>query len=315
MHRFCYHIYKTSLTDGLIQKGDKIIISLSGGIDSLSLCCLLCEFREKIDLDLHWVHFNHGLRKESRSEEAFVRSLALSRNIPIDIIKTDTLIGQKGMQNKARQWRYENLERIRSERGFQKIALGHHLNDLIETQIWRMLRGGSLFSFNPMVPSNPPYIRPLLHTPKSDLESYLRDIGQAWCEDASNAENDYTRNIIRNRLIPEMQKCAGGNFDTKMMALDTEARLLKELFQETIPPQSYQCEHLTYEQINATPPLFAYELIHRFLIHHGQTEISRSNIDLIFKKVHSNVGNWSINLKAGSQISGRYKLITIGKKP
>ncbi len=315
MNRFCYQIYKTSLADGLIQAGDKIIISLSGGIDSLSLCCLLLEFREKIDIDLHWVHFNHGLRQESKDEEAFIRALALSRKIPVDIITTAKLSGQKGMQNRARQWRYENLARIRIELGFDKIALGHHLNDLIETQIWRMLRGGSLFSFNPMVKLNLPYIRPLLHTPKKDLETYLKKTGQEWCEDVSNDGNDYTRNLIRNQLIPMMQNCAGGNFEEKFLALDSDARLLKELFQQNIPPDRYQQDALTYSQIKTAPPILAYEMIHRFLIYHGQTEINRANIDLIFNQVQANIGNWSIDLKEGIQVFGRQKMITIRKKP
>lgn len=311
MNRFCYSIYKASLDAGLIASGDKIIISLSGGIDSLSLCCLFSEFREKIDLDLHWVHFNHGLRPESREEESFVCNLAEKKGIPVTIRHADHLNGHKGMQNRARLWRYENLSRIRSELGFDKIALGHHLNDLIETQIWRMLRGGSLFSFNPMVKINLPYIRPLLHTPKVDLKLYLEQSGQVWCEDSSNADNDYTRNLIRNQLIPVMQKCAGGSLEEKFLSLDKDASLLKEMFHSHIPPAKYELDSLPYSEIVSQPELLACELIHRFLIYHGQTEINRAHIELIYKQAAANIGNWSISLKSGTTVSGRYKQITI----
>ncbi|MFH2131453.1 MAG: tRNA lysidine(34) synthetase TilS [bacterium] len=314
MNRFCYQIYQSSTRDGLIEPHDKIIVSLSGGIDSMSLCCLLSAFREKIDLDLHWVHFNHGLRPESEDEAGFIRELAQAEKIPVSIIKTDTLSGQKGMQNRARQWRYENLNRIMAEQGFGKIALGHHLNDLIETQIWRMLRGGSLFAFNPMQKINLPYIRPLLHIPKSALEQYLSDIDRKWLEDRSNSGNDYTRNQIRNQLVPLMQTCAGGKLEEKMLAIDQDARLLKALFQETVPQERYQRESLQYGQVLSVPPVFARELIHRFLIYHGQKEIHRTNIELIFEKIQSNVGNWTIDLKEGVQLSGRYQIITIRKK-
>ncbi len=313
MNRFCYDIFKSSLAEGLIQPHDKIIISLSGGIDSMSLSCLLSDFREKIELDLHWVHFNHGLRPESVGEALFISELSHQKGIPVTIVKTDRLSGHKGMQNQARDWRYENLERTRQELGFDKIALGHHLNDLVETQIWRLVRGGSLFSFNPILKKNLPYIRPLLHIPKLELESYLKEIGQAWCEDASNTENDYTRNLIRNQLIPIMQTCAGGKLEEKLLALDHDARLLKALFQESVPSEQFECDRLAYSDINAYPPLLACELIHRYLLHNGQTEINRNNIELILKQVQSNRGNWSINLKDGVQISGRHKTITIGK--
>ncbi len=315
MKRFSYQIYKSCNTEGLIQHGDKIIVSLSGGIDSMSLCCLLLDFREKIDLDFHWVHFNHGLRSESENEAEFIRDFSQKKNIPVTIVNTEELNGQKDMQNRARQWRYENLNRIMKAHGFDKIALGHHLNDLAETQIWRMLRGGSLFSLNPMQMKRFPYIRPLIHTPKRDLEKYLIEISQDWCEDVSNSGSDYTRNLIRNELMPLLQDCAGGKLEQKLLALDHDARLLKEFFQQQVPEKHYQSDSLQYSIVVSYPSLFARELIHRYLIHHGQTEINRANVELIFEQINSNRGNWSIDLKEGVQISGFNKLVTIRKKP
>lgn len=315
MNRFCYHIYQSCLAEGLIQNHDRIIVSLSGGIDSMSLCCLLSEFREKIDLDLHWVHFNHGLRPESEDETLFIRDFSRKKGVPVSIVRTDRLSGQKGVQIRARQWRYENLNRLMTELGFNKIALGHHLNDLVETQIWRMLRGGSLFSFNPIQKENFPYIRPLIHVPKSDLEKYLTEIDQDWCEDATNSESNYTRNLIRNQLIPVLQECAGGKLEDKLLALDHDARLLKEFFQQQVPPENYQRDSLQYSDIMTYTPLFARELIHRYLLFQGQSEINRANIELIFKQVKTNRGNWSLNLKNGVRVLGRHKSITLGKKP
>lgn len=311
MNRFCYRLYQSSLSDGLIHPGVRIIVSLSGGVDSLSLSLLLCEFRDKTDLDLHWVHFNHGLRPESAAEEDFVRNLSLEKDIPLTTVRTDQLRGQRGMQSKARRWRYEHLNRIRSEHGFDRIATGHQLNDLIETQIWRLLRGASLFSLNPISKCSPPYIRPLLHTPKSELEQYLRDQNQPWCEDSSNAENAYTRNLIRNQLIPMMQQCAGGRLEDKFLALDRDARLLAELFEQCVPPDCYQQAVLPYSEIQSRPPLLAAELIHRYLVFNGQPDTNRDNIERIHKQVANNAGNWSINLKNGTRIAGHKKTLII----
>lgn len=311
MNRFCYNIYKSSIEENLVTAGDKIVVSLSGGIDSMALSCLLLDFQEKINLESHWVHFNHGLRPESEEEEAFIRDFSAAKGVPVTIIQTDQFCGQTGMQNKARSWRYNNLHRVQEELGFNKIATGHHLNDLIETQIWRMIRGGSLFSFNPMLKLNPPFIRPLLHTPKKELEDYLVATGQTWREDASNDRDNYTRNLIRNQLIPIMQICAGGKLEEKLLSLDGDARLLKELFHKAIPPETYEQETLSYSTITGQPPLLAAEMIHRYLLYHGQTEVNRANIELIHKQVLSNLGNWSINLKDGKAVSGRYKTISI----
>ena len=217
MDRFSYRVFKSSCEKGLIQPGDRLIVSLSGGIDSMSLFCLLHSFSKQIELDLHLVHFNHGLREESHQEESFLRDLAKQRGVPFTVFKATFLKGMSGIQQKARDWRNSHLIEVLKERHFNKIALGHHLDDLVETQVWRLLRGASLFSLSPIQDINLPYIRPLLRFRKQDLEKYLLSINQTWCEDRSNLENEYTRNVIRNQLIPLMQEQAGGRLVEKLM--------------------------------------------------------------------------------------------------
>jgi tRNA(Ile)-lysidine synthase len=305
MDRFCYRIYQHATATDQVAAGDKIIVSLSGGVDSMCLFRVLETFREKIALDLHLVHFNHGLRVESADEEAFVQALARKRDCPVTVIRATGLKKGKGLQNQARIWRYRELNRIMTEIGFDRIALGHQLNDLIETQLWRMLRGGSLFSFEPMADHQPPYIRPLLKVPKDELQRYLAEIRQPWCEDSSNRSDDYTRNLIRNRLIPLLVECSGGGrFEEKMLALSRDAQRLKSLFEAEVRREHYQTQTIAYRTIVEMPELFGLETIHRFLCHHGQDDIKRAHIQRIYDLVAAGRGGWRLNLKNRVDVVG-----------
>ena len=311
MDRFTYSIFKTSVDNRLIEEKDRIVISFSGGVDSMSLFCLLQAFQEKIDIDLHLVHFHHGLRAESDEEAEFVTATAKKRSVPVTIYRATHLKDAAGVQNRARQWRYRRLKETMKELGFDKIALGHQLGDLIETQIWRMLRGGSLFAFNPMQISALPYIRPLLHTSKEDLCVYLQRIGQPWKEDKTNQNDNYTRNMIRNRLLPIMKDCSGGKLEEKFLALNKDAYLLKGFFREMVPAKRYRQKELSYGSISKLNPVFAKELIHQYLLYHNQVEISRASIDKIYRLVTCNRGGWLVCLKKGVAVQGKSKKISL----
>ncbi|MBU2510892.1 tRNA lysidine(34) synthetase TilS [bacterium] len=311
LEKFNYGIYQFASQHNLLESNDKIIVSVSGGIDSVSLFCLLASFRRIMNLELHVVHFHHGLRDASDEEEAFVTELSSSEGIPCSVIRSDKFKGEKGLQNNARKWRYKHLQEILIRLKFNKIALGHHLDDLVETQLWKMMRGTSLFSLNPIKVSNPPYIRPLLNTPKKELKDYLERINQKWCEDQSNFSNDYTRNLIRNQIAPVMDKCAGGKLLEKFLALNDESIYLNQLFDDQIPTDIYETVELPYKTITECNPLFGKELIHRFLIFYNQQEITRNTVERIYKLVQSGQGNWTIDLKGNRIIMGKNKRIKI----
>ncbi|MCP4295406.1 MAG: tRNA lysidine(34) synthetase TilS [Proteobacteria bacterium] len=311
MTPFCYKIYKNSTLSKQVEDRDRILISISGGSDSICLMLVLLEFREKLDLPLFLVHFHHGIRKESDQEEDFLRTLASLKNLPIEVIKTVDLKNSGAIQIKARNWRYKNLLRVLKEKSYTKIALGHHLNDLLETQLWRMMRGGSLFSLSPMLEYNLPYIRPLLRTKKKDVIEYLNSNHQTWCEDQSNEEDKYTRNKIRNQILPLMQSCSGNQLEEKFLNLyDDSIKLLTE-FRRSVAKEEYQQKTLSYNLIKSINPLYQLEVIHQFLLFNEINEINRNNLNKILHLVLRNRGNWQLSMKNHKLLRGKHKTLYV----
>jgi tRNA(Ile)-lysidine synthetase-like protein len=314
MTPFSYQIYQSAISAKLIETGDKLIVSISGGADSVCLLLVLLEFKEKLDLELRLAHFHHGIRPESDKEEEFLRSLASLHKLPLEVIRTDLLQNSKGIQFNARRWRYANLDRLLLANNYTKIALAHHLNDLLETQLWRMIRGGSLFSLSPILEQNGSYIRPLLRTKKEDMYSFLQAKGQTWCEDSSNNENKYTRNRIRNQIIPLMQKLAGDRLEEKFLGLYDDSLNLRAEFYQKVPLNHYEQEILPYETIRSTDNLFRLELIHQYLLFNQVDEINRENLNRVLRLVLANQGNWQISLKQGKILKGKNRSLNIETK-
>lgn len=196
----------------LILPGERILLALSGGPDSVCLFQLLLDLREKLDFSLGVAHVNHGLRgRDSEADETFVRELANSHNVGIHVtaVNVPELIKCQGTgtEETARRVRYEFFRRTMAEEGYAKTALAHNLNDQAETILHRLLRGAGLNGLAGMRPIRDGlYIRPLLETRRRDIEAWLREQGMSYRTDTSNFSLDYTRNRIRRELVPAMQE-------------------------------------------------------------------------------------------------------------
>jgi tRNA(Ile)-lysidine synthase len=180
----------------------KVLVALSGGLDSVALLLLLQE----IGFDLLAAHANFGLRKEADADEAFCRQLCAAKGISFVSRQFDTYSraakDRKGKQDAARKLRYEWFEELAAKENCSGIALGHHADDQVETLLMSMLGGEARSVFKGIPPKNGLLFRPLLTISKTELKAYLELVGQGWVEDASNATNDYDRNFLRNEAIP-----------------------------------------------------------------------------------------------------------------
>ena len=195
----------------MIQAGDRVLLALSGGPDSVCLFHLLLGLRETMGFELAVAHVNHGLRGlAADEEESFVRDLASEHDVPCFIHAEDVaaLARHHGLSFElaARQVRYDFFEAIMELEGYDKTALAHHLNDQAETILHRLIRGSGLNGLAGMRPvRDGRWIRPLLAIPREEILNWLTARGLPYRLDDSNESREYTRNRIRLDLIPQLE--------------------------------------------------------------------------------------------------------------
>lgn len=198
----------------MVNKGECIAVAVSGGADSVCLLLLLNNLRKQMGFSLHVIHVEHGIRgKASKQDAEFVQTLCKTLEIPCVIYEVDACSYAKekkmGLEEAARILRYEKFRTYALEQQ-AKIALAHHMEDNAETVLFQMLRGSSLGGLSGMLPVRKDedgivYIRPLLTIHREEIEDYLTREGQAFCTDATNLENEYSRNYLRNIVIPHLK--------------------------------------------------------------------------------------------------------------
>jgi tRNA(Ile)-lysidine synthase len=194
----------------LFPRGSKIILACSGGPDSTAFLDIFSKLQKKYALQLAIAHVNYGLRgKDSDKDEKFVRNLAQKYNFRIFVLNP----GKTGTsENGLRQIRYDFFEKIRQELNFEYIAVGHTLDDQVETFLMRIIRGSGLAGLSAISYKNNRIIRPLLGISKKEILEYLKKNKLAFRVDKTNLESNFFRNKIRNQLIPYLEK----NFNPKI---------------------------------------------------------------------------------------------------
>jgi tRNA(Ile)-lysidine synthase len=193
----------------MIRPGDRVVVAVSGGPDSVCLLHLLYDLRDELGIDIVVAHFNHGLRPaEDEDETAFVRGLAESLVLPFETEKAaPALVADASIEEKARKARYRFLEKVRTTRQAQKIALGHSLDDQAETVLMRLLRGSGPSGLAGIPPVRDRIIiRPLIDVPRRDIEDYLKAHHCKYVTDSSNLQTEYLRNKIRLQLMPLLRE-------------------------------------------------------------------------------------------------------------
>jgi len=195
----------------MIQKGDAVLIGVSGGPDSMALLHALLYLAEAMDLRLGVAHLNHCLRQASSdAEEQFVASAAKNLKIPVFIEKKDILAESKktglGLEEAGREARYHFFNEVCEKQRFDKIAVGHHGEDNAEQVLLNLIRGSGPAGIGGIPPVRKNIIRPLIRTPRTEILSYLNDNKIEYVIDPSNADDRFLRNKIRHQLMPLLQQ-------------------------------------------------------------------------------------------------------------
>ncbi|TBR23210.1 tRNA lysidine(34) synthetase TilS [bacterium] len=204
--------------EGLLSPRDRVLAAVSGGADSVCLAHWLATRRAKGRIaGLALVHFHHGLRgREADKDAAAVRALAEKLGVGFTLAALDVRGAaaerRAGLEDAGRALRYAALARLARSGGYTKVALGHHLDDNAETVLMHLLRGTKAAGLAGIPPRRAlkgcraEVVRPLLALTRAETRAYCRSFGLSWREDASNKDEGFTRNWVRRRLIPMMEK-------------------------------------------------------------------------------------------------------------
>ena len=214
----------------LIQKGDKIVVGLSGGPDSVCLLHILSRLKEELDLEIYAAHLNHQIRGIEAQKDAFyISKLCEEMGITFFIksINVPEYCEKNGVsiEEGARKLRYEMFYEIKNNTRANKIAIGHNLNDQAETILMRMMRGTGLQGLKGIeYIRDGVIIRPILDIERNDIEEYCKQNKLNPRIDKTNLESIYTRNKIRLELIPYMKDNFNSNIIESIVRMGNSLR-------------------------------------------------------------------------------------------
>ncbi len=229
----------------LISPGDKVLIGLSGGGDSVALLHILKSLCARLDFTICAAHLNHGIRGEAAHEDAeFVHDLCDFYGIRAygGYADIPRLARQRGetLEQAGRMLRYGFLEEAKAFFGADKIAVAHHMDDQAESILLHLVRGSGLRGLCGMAPRRGDIIRPLLCLSKAEIESYLANENLPYCTDATNFIAEGTRNKLRLEAIPYLKR----DFNPRLVpSLCAMGEMLSE-------DESYLCQ-IAERELNA----------------------------------------------------------------
>jgi len=200
----------------LLDPGDRVVVALSGGADSVALLFLLTALESTAELGAEIagiVHVNHQLRgEESARDENFCRALAERTGIRIEVFAVDARAAsvgtRKSIEAAARELRYDCFDEAAKRMGANRVATAHTLDDQVETVLLRLMRGAGLRGVSGVRVRRGIFIRPLLACRRADLRRFLAERGESFCEDSSNLNLDVPRNRVRHALLPVIDQIA-----------------------------------------------------------------------------------------------------------
>ena len=302
-------VLETIKQNNLINKNDKIVIGVSGGPDSMCLLDILYCLKEELKIEIFVSHINHGLRKEADEETKYVEEYCKQRKIECFIKKVDIKNLSKeqklGTEEMGRKVRYDFFEETAKKVNANKVATAHTANDNSETVLMNILRGTAISGLKGIEISrkdeNMTYIRPLRNCTRQEIEEYCQAKKLNPKIDKSNLENIYTRNKIRNELIPYIQKEFNPNIINSLNRLSDLAKQNEQYFEEIVK-QKYETLKLgenekeiilNLKEFNSLPNVIKSRLILYTInkVNGGVQGIQKIHLEDIIKLCNNNIGN------------------------
>ena len=197
--------------NNLISKGDVIVVGVSGGPDSITLLTCLNKFKDYFEIKIICAHINHLIRKDSTEDEQYVENMCKNMGIKCYVKRADVekiaKEQKKGSEEVGRKIRYDFFDEVARKENANKIAIAHNMKDNAETMLLNIIRGSGLTGLEGIQAEEyGKYIRPLINCTREEIEEYCEKNNLQPRIDSTNKENIYRRNIIRNKLLPQLQE-------------------------------------------------------------------------------------------------------------
>lgn len=318
-------VRKTIREFNLIEKNDSIVVGVSGGPDSMTLLSILLKLKEEFHLKIYVAHVNHMLRENAIKDEEYVKEFCQKNNIEIFIKKANiSEIAQKekiGLEEAGRNIRYNFFEEVLKNTKSNKIAIAHNLNDKAETIIMNTLRGSGVSGLKGIEAKRKKYIRPLIEIERYEIEKYCIENKINPRHDESNDDNTYTRNKIRNIVIPYIKNEFNPNI---IKTLNRLSEIIKEedeyvqsetekIFKEILLTDEKNKIEFDPRKFNEQEKVIQKNLILLAIKKvKGSTQgIEKVNIDDIIKLCNNNIGNKLIRPTKQLEIGIKNKRIYI----
>lgn len=301
---------------GMLPQSGIVLCAVSGGKDSMYLIEKLRGLSSEYGFELACAHFNHRLRgEESDRDEQFVRDYCEKRKIPCYIgtgdVRAFAQERHQGTEEAARILRYEFLEKTADDIGAVRIATAHTADDNAETVLFNLSRGSGLKGLCGIPPVRGRLIRPMLQTGTEEVLSYLEENKVPHVEDSTNAGDDYMRNRIRHRIIPELREINGG-FDGNLMRcsslLREDEEFLSSLAQSFIE-ENFSGDSLPAGKFAALPKPVSARVL-RFFMPDGMT---KAHIEAVRKVAESDDPHGAADI-SGMRILRDYDRLILGAK-
>ncbi len=194
---------------GLLPRGSKVLVAVSGGADSVCLLHLLRSVAGRRRLALTGFHLNHRIRPEAGRDERFVRGLFERAGLDCRVVWSDVRGYARrhrlGLEEAGRELRYRHMTRVAKRLGCDRVALGHTADDNLETMVLNLVRGAGPHGLAGIPVRRGIFVRPMLDIERAALVGYLAAAGAEWVEDETNADPGFRRNRVRLNVIPELR--------------------------------------------------------------------------------------------------------------
>jgi len=222
----------------MISPGDKILVAFSGGPDSVFALNFLKKYQRRLKIELAAAHINHNLRKNAVKDEHFCRNFCSEMGIDLFVHSADVKeISKKlkiSIEEAARGVRYDFLNKKMLEIKFDKIVTAHNKNDNLETVLLNLFKGTGIRGLSGIPVVRGKIIRPFLVLSKDEILNCMKHQNINYRIDESNLSDDYQRNFIRNRLVPEIKGCINPNVDEAVFRTSQNVSGYKDFLSEKI---------------------------------------------------------------------------------